>query len=111
MNLTEYISSQGNKFNGKKLTQSQLNLLAKLDEMGVTVSPDGIATNPVSGYQKSINPFIASLVNWVHETYSTYSWTVGTMHYNGNKVAINTFDRVKMLVLSLDDEAYSDFID
>lgn len=111
MNLTSFVSLNGNKVNGKKLTQPQLNLLAKLDKMGVTISDSlpVVVTNPVNGFSDTLDPFTATLVNWVYRVYSTYHF--GPMNYRGHTVAIGVFDRVKYLVLSISPEAYRNFID
>ena len=114
MNLTAYNALFSNTINGKKLTAPQINLFAKLDEMGVKVTAIPGATqrctNPVNGFSDEICPPIAALIEWVYEVYSTYG-NGGTMSFRGTKVAIGTFDRVRMLILNLDSEAYSNFID
>lgn len=113
MNLTEYITSKP----FVKLSKPQMNLLAKLDAMGVEVvsftGEDRIITNPVNGYSEAVNPFIAALVNWVYKTYKNYDGLPGGngLQFGGTPVAIGTFDRVRMLILSIDSEAYSNFID
>ena len=117
MNLTTYLNSVGNKINGKALRKPDLNLVAKLDVMNTYLAPDdwateGLipATNPITGYTAMLNPFIAALINWTFKTYSTYDFT-GRMSYKGTKVAIGTYDRVRYLVLALDANAYSNFLD
>lgn len=113
MNLTDYYLANKERLNMKQLTGPQQNLLFKLDDMGVDVGSGGPVTlrNPISGYTVPVaDPFLAALVNWVYDTYSTYNYS-GGMNYNGTKVAIGTFDRVKMLILSLYPNAYSNFID
>ena len=114
MNLTSFVNLNGGSISqgGKKLTQPQKNLLAKLDAMGVTVQEDGlpvVVTNNASGFSGALHPFIAALVEWVYEVYSTYNY--GPMHYGKTKVAIGTFDRVRYLILALDKQAFRDFID
>ncbi len=97
---------------GHKLTTAQTNLLLKLEKMGVSIDMNetGVATNPHTGYSHDVGALVATLVAWVHDTYSTYGFS-GTMNWNGTKVAIGTFDRVRMLILSLNKSAYRDFID
>ena len=110
MNLTDYSTRYPL---AKKLTKPQMNLLFKLDDMRVEVGNPGeprVVQNPVSGYSEALNPFIATLVEWVYDTYATYDFA-GGMNYNGTKVAIGTYDRVRMLVLSLDSDVYSNFLD
>lgn len=112
--LTAYLAKHGNTVNGKKLRQPDLNLVAKLDAMGVTV-PEHAETvyteNPVSGHSAMLNPFLAMLVQWTFRVYATYDFDTGGMNYKGTKVAISTYDRVKGLILSLDGSVYSNFID
>jgi hypothetical protein len=106
MNLTDYATEH------LSLTKPQMNLLAKLDAMGVNI-PDPtnlvLVSNPTSEYTAALNPLVAALINWVYEVYSTYQF--GTMKYGRVKVAIGTFDRVRYLILALDKQAFSDFID
>ena len=111
MNLTQLAAVKN-----VTLTKPQANLLVKLDSYGVIVSdyaPDTIQTqNPVTGHTEELPALVSYLVELVYrltvsyETSPTYQMT-----FNGHKVAIGTFDRVKMLVLSLNSKAYSNFID
>ena len=115
MNLTSFVNMNGGSIfcGGKKLTKPQMNLLAKLDAMGVDLVPSGypaIVTNHSSGFSGPLNPFIGALVEWVYEVYSTYD-RAGAMNYNGTKVTVQTFDRTRYLILALDKQAFSDFID
>jgi len=104
MNLTQY------SLNFKTLSKPQMNLLAKLDEMGVIVDMDNRSvTNPTNGYTEMLDPAIATLVRWVYKVYRTYD--NGKMNYNGTKVAIAIFDRVRYLILDLDKQAFRNFID
>jgi hypothetical protein len=111
MNLTQLAAAKN-----VKLTKPQANLLAKLDSYGVLVPenlPDMISTfNPVSGHREELPTLVAYLVRIVYMLTMSYeSSPTYTMTFNGHKVAIGTFDRVKMLVLSLNSKAYSNFID
>jgi len=112
MKLTDYATLNENTFSGKKLTKPQLNLLAKLDGMGVTVESNlpRVVVNQVSGYSAPLTSFIATLVEWVYETYASYNFS-GAMNYRGTPVAIGTFDRVRHLILAVDSRAFSNFID
>ncbi len=99
-----------------KLTKPQTNLLAKLDSYGVVISdnaPDTLLTvNPITGYSEELNVLVACLVRLTYKLTMSYeSSPTYTMTFNGHKVAIGTYDRVKMLVLSLSPSAYSNFID
>jgi hypothetical protein len=119
MNLTDLLNNVGNRINGTTLRKPDLNLVAKLDAMGITLKmgdlqSDGLVftRNPVSRNTAMLNPFISALINWTFEVYSSYDPMAGDpMNYRGTKVAIGTYDRVRMLVLSLDSEAYSNFLD
>jgi len=109
MNLTDYATRYPL---GVKLSKAQTNLLFKLDDMGVQVgnpSEPRLVQNPVSGYSEALNPFVATLVEWVYRTYSTYDFA-GGMNYKG-AIHFVTYDRVRMLVLSLDSSVYSNFLD
>jgi len=106
MNLTDYIKTS-DKF---KLTKPQLNLVTKLESMGVTVDPlEDCVTNPHTCQAGSVDPLIAVLIKWVYSVYATYR--NGKMSYRGIKVTVDNFDRVRMLILSLDKTAYRNFID
>lgn len=106
MNLTDYAI-----LNKLKLTKPQANLIAKLDGMGVIVSDlPRMVHNQVNGFGDTLNPFSAALVEWVYDCSRSYNG-MGPMRFNGHKVAIQTFDRVRYLILALDKSAYQDFID
>jgi hypothetical protein len=110
MNLSDYSTRYPL---GVKLSKPNLNLLFKLDNMGVEVgnpSEPRRIENPTSGYVGVLNPLVATLVEWVYRVYSTYD-RGGAMNYRGTKVAIGTFDRVLYLILTLDKQAFADFID
>ena len=99
-----------------KLTKPQANLLAKLDSYGIVVTdnaPDTLPTvNPVTGYTAELPVLVSCLVRLIYKLTMSYeSSPTYTMTFNGHKVAIGTYDRVKMLVLSLSPSAYSNFID
>jgi len=102
--------------NGKKLTQPEVNLLTKLEELGmpfITVEPlfPLVLRNPVTGAQShSLHPLVYSLAKFVLDAYSTYGFS-GKMSYRGKPVTIQLFDRAKMLVLKLDPSTYRDLID
>ena len=113
--LAKHMNIVSHTLNGKKLRPADLRLVAKLEEMGLGVLDDAISvhtTNPVSGYSDMLEPLVSALVNWTFETYGSYD-TIGTgaMRYRGTKVTIQTYDRVRMLVLALDSKAYSNFRD
>lgn len=112
MKLTGYLSHVDNRINGKALRKPDLNLIAKLDEMGVELANVNIAVNPVTGYVAHTDLFIATLVNWTFMVYATYDPVAMTpMTFRGKKVNLQTWDRVRHLILSLDKEVYYNFID
>lgn len=111
MNLTQLAAAKN-----VTLTKPQANLLVKLDSYGVVVSdqvPDVIpTTNPISGHSEELPALVSCLVRLVYKLTLSYEMSpTYTMTFNGHKVAIGTFDRIKMLVLSLNSKAYSNFID
>jgi hypothetical protein len=115
--LTNYLTKHSNTINGKALRKPDLNLIAKLDKMraGIEELPEGdlaFTRNPVSGYSGLLDPFISYLIRWTFTVGSTYDPEgFGGMTFGKDKVAIGTYDRVRMLVLSLDNAAYSNFLD
>lgn len=112
MTLTDYVVANGGSLNGKKLTKPQLNLIAKLDAMNIQVN-DGPThlINQVNGFAIIADAVPAALVYWVYQVHRTYSPFTGKMHYGATKVAIGTFDRVRMFILNVYPQIYSNFID
>ena len=99
---------------GYKLSGPQTNLVNKLSDMGLTAwdSPQDMAVNPVTGYWKMVDPFMAALINWTFKVYASHDPMAGDpMTYNGHKVSVQTWDRVRHLILSLSPDLYRDFID
>jgi hypothetical protein len=99
--------------NGKKLTQPEMNLLAKLSLLGVKASDSSefvSRQNRVSGATSHpLHPLVAALVDFCYQWYDNYER--GQMSYRGHKVPVQTFDRAKYLVLKLDSDAYNGLID
>jgi hypothetical protein len=107
MNLTSYT-----EVNGKKLTKAQLNLLAKLENDYELVIDRIEVCNPLSGATRTVHPVIAALVVFVQYAYRAYELRAdGSMAFNGKKVSIGLFDRVRMAVLNLDAATYSSVLD
>ena len=111
MNLTQLAAAKN-----VTLTTPQTNLLAKLDSYGVRVSDsvrDTIQTdNPISGHSEELPALVSCLVRLVYKLSMSYGTSpTYQMTFNGHKVAIGTFDRIKGLVLSLNPSAYRNFID
>lgn len=107
MKLTDYPT-----INNMALTMPERNLLAKIDALGVTVSEDETsAYNPCSGVTlHNLHPVVARLVEWIFTVYGTYDMG-GKMNYHGKRVSLDTFDRVRLLILKLDNRAYSELLD
>ena len=111
MNLTQLAAAKN-----VKLTSPQANLLAKLDSYGAVVSdqvPDTLRTvNPITGYAEELPALVSCLVRLTYKLAQSYETSPNyQMTFNGHKVAIGTYDRVKSLILSLNPSAYRNFID
>ncbi len=111
MNLTQLAVAKN-----VKLTKPQANLLAKLDELGIVVddnTPDMLtALNPITGYRADHSALVTYLIRLTYKLIQSYENSpTYTMTFNGKKVSIQTYDRVKMLILALDPAAYRNFID
>ena len=94
------------------LTTPQINLLKKVEALGVIIDATVTsALNPVTGVTlENLHPLVARLCRLIYQLYATYDRS-GTMSYNGHPVSIQTFDRIKYLVLDVDNKAYSELID
>ena len=94
--------------NGILLTKPEMNLLKKLEtKHGVTVDDHQlVVTNAFTGVEVTVGPVVAALVRFVQDTAYTTDFT-----YGGKKVAVQDFDRSRMLVLRLDQEAYYAVLD
>lgn len=110
MNLAE-VTEVG----GVKLTQPEKNLLTKLDDKyawQVFEQDHSVAVNPYTGVEVVCDPVIGALVEFVQKAYRTYGQSARSpMTLNGVDVPINTFDRVRHLVLRLDPKVYSMILD
>lgn len=110
MNLAQYATTVLNA----KLTKPETNLLTKLsDSYGIVVTnpnPTVEVLNPISGVSRNVNPLIATLVRFTYRAYSTYDFK-GGMTFNGVPVNISIYDRVRYLVLKLDNKAYAELLD
>ena len=94
------------------LTKPETNLLNKLtDDYGLELPTDLTVTNAFSGQDFTANsPLSAALVNFLLVSYRNYS-LFGKMFYNNKQVAIGTYDRVKYLLMKIDNETYYNVID
>lgn len=106
------------ELNGVELKQSEVNLLSKLEEKyGVTLGTVG-ANGPVTlrnrftGVGVETTRLVAMLYMFTIHAISNYERRGdGKMFYNGVPVAIDTYDRVRYLILKLDKKAYYDLVD
>ena len=99
--------------NGKKLTQPQKNLVnTLLTKYGMRVNGTEpvITRNWLNGASVVTHPLIAAMVEFVYTCQARYERDY-KMEYNYKSVAINTFDRVRYLVLALDSNAYGTLLD
>lgn len=105
-NLTDYIP------NTIKLSTAEVRLVEKLMNDYSVVAYDDVdyGVNPTNGVSLNVNPLVAALVEFIHDTYASYSG-FAPMSYNGKKVPVALFDRVRYLVLKLDRRAYSELVD
>jgi hypothetical protein len=95
------------------LTKPETNLVNKLvDDYGLVVLDNDLTVqNMCSGQDFTANsPLSAALVRFLNTSYRNYS-LFGKMTFNAKPVAINTYDRVKYLVLKIDREIYYSVID
>ena len=107
MKLTEYAST-----NGIALTQPESNLLNQLSEKyGLLVSESNVtAENSFTGDTFTVSPLSAALVKFLNVAYRNYN-LFNKMYFGTTPVTINTYDRVKYLLLKLDKETYFNTID
>lgn len=94
------------------LTKPETNLLNKLtDDYGLELPTNLTVINAFSGQSFIANsPLSAALVNFLLVSYRNYN-LFGRMFYNNKKVAIGTYDRVKYLLMKIDNETYYNVID
>ena len=94
------------------LTKPETNLLNKLtDDYGLELPTDLTVTNAFSGQDFIANsPLSAALVNFLLVSYRNYN-LFGKMYFNSRPVAIGTYDRVKYLLMKIDNETYYNVID
>ncbi len=107
MKLTEYTTAKG-----ITLTKPESNLLEQLSEKyGLLVSAnETIARNSCTGAEFPTNPLSAALVKFLNVAYRNYN-LFNKMYFNTTPVTINTYDRVKYLLLKLDKGTYFNTID
>lgn len=100
--------------NGKTLTKAQENLVEKLvSKYGLNLGQFGttaIVVNPCTGAGFVVDSVVAGLVYFVQKTYRSYSH-FGKMSFNGKPVAIGIYDRVRYLILAVDNTTFANVID
>jgi len=91
----------------KKLTKGQTNLIK---QYGLDIfdphdpNKQFVARNPFSGAEVKMNQFMANLYQLVMQKYADYERGVGGS-------TVQQYDRLKMLMLHFDSNAYMDLID
>jgi len=94
------------------LTKPETNLVAKLTaDYGVVVN-DSVTTavNRLNGVQVQTTPLVAALIRFAQVAYLSYE-LYGKMSYKHKSVSIQTYDRVRYLVMKLDNQAYMEVLD
>jgi hypothetical protein len=98
--------------NTTNLTKPENNLLNKLTtEYGLLVNDSlTAAVNPLNGVTVQTTPLVAALIRFTQVAYQSYE-LFGKMTFRHKPVSIQTYDRVRYLVLKLDKNAYAEVLD
>lgn len=101
--------------NGKPLKKAQINLLAKLDSLGVKFNPDPAAVsfnhiNPCSGVSVTLVPLASCLASFILEAYSQ-NHGFGPLTYKGKVVPLPVWDRTRHLFLEFWPDEYYKLLD
>ena len=98
--------------NNTTLTKSEQNLLNKLTtDYNLVVSDKWtVASNPLNGVEVETTPLVAALIRFAQVAYHGYG-LFGKMTFRHKPVSIQTYDRVRYLVLKLDKNAYAQVLD
>lgn len=98
--------------NNITLSKPDQNLVNKLTETYGLLVNDSLtkAVNPLSGVTVQTTPLVAALIRFAQVAYMSYE-VVGNMTFKQKPVSIQTYDRVRYLVLKLDSYAYSEVLD
>ena len=103
------------QINGKKLSKSQINLLAKLaDKFNVTLSPiPAVRSNPYSGVSVALEPLAVTLFDFIIGKYRAGLVKGSSLASLSNPNAIPTqvWDSSRYLFLALWPDAYYKLID
>jgi hypothetical protein len=89
--------------NGKTLTKSQVNFLAKLHKIGVMPSQAGIRANPYTSVEHNLDALAATLYDFIINSYHA-----GMV---GNFVPVSVWDNARHTFLALWPDEYFDLID
>lgn len=101
--------------NGIKLSQPEKNLLVSLVEkykveLPEVAAPNSKVINPLSGAACECNAIVATLTKIVQSVSYNYAG-YGQMNLNGVKMPISIFDRIRYLVMKLDNKTYYAVLD
>jgi hypothetical protein len=98
--------------NTTNLTKPEQNLLNKLNtDYNLVVSDKWtVAVNPLNGVTVQTTPLVAALIRFTQVAYQSYG-LFGKMAFRQKPVSIQTYDRVRYLVLKLDKNAYAQVLD
>ncbi len=105
------------ELNGVELKTSEINLLTKLEEKygaGLDCFAQGPVTlaNRFTGATVKTTRLVAMLYKFTIESITSYELRGdGKMFFRGKPVAIDTYDRVRYLILKLDKNAYYELVD
>ena len=90
------------EINGKKLSKSELNLLKKLDSLGITITMQlGLRRNPYSGAEHVLCPFAAAL----------YDFIIDQQINVGKLFTVSVWDNCRYMFLKYWPDEYYDLID
>ncbi len=93
---------------GKPLSKSQINLLAKLEKLGVVVGNDSqVRTNPFSGVSCNLTPLAVALYDFVTKAYGSRMGLV----FNGQTVSVSTWDSSRYLFMAIWPDEYFKLLD
>jgi hypothetical protein len=98
--------------NNITLSKPETNLVSKLTaDYGLVVN-DSVTTavNRLNGVQVQTTPLVAALIRFAQIAYLSYE-LYGKMSFKQKPVSIQTYDRVRYLVLKLDRNAYAEVLD
>jgi hypothetical protein len=98
--------------NNTILTKPETNLVNKLTtEYGLLVNDSmTTAVNRLNGVQVQTTPLAAALIRFAQVAYVSYE-LFGKMYFKQKPVSIQTYDRVRYLVMKLDNQAYMEVLD